>query len=177
MRFHYKYFLFISALLALSACSNKSSDEQVAAWYIETKEEILNQADETPDSTFEHIDLNTGMFEKWHYYKKRPVKYEVRDANKTLRYAALYAEDSSFSLVKEYCQHGNLSYEGIEYKNRPYGTATWYDCETGKVIRQGNRFKFEKTGVWKQYNTDGTVKSEIRYEGKFKTKKLPRLDS
>lgn len=176
MRFRLKYGLPFFIALA-TACSSGSSDEKVATWYADTKEDIISQSDETPDSTFEYIDLNTDMREKRFYFEKRPVKLEVTDGNRTSRYVALYAADSSFRLIKEYCQHGKLSYEGIEYKHKPYGPATWYDCETGKIIRQGNRFKFKKTGVWKEYNTDGTVKSEIRYEGKIKTKKLPRLDN
>lgn len=176
MLLRFKYILPVLVMFLISACSEGSREERLADWYTDTKEEILDQSDEKPDSTFEHIDLNNSLYEKWYYYKNRPVKYEVTNAAKTPRYIAFIAADSNFRFIQEYCPHGKLSYEGIEYQHKPYGTATWYDCETGKIVEQGNRFKFTKTGTWKKYNPDGSVKSTIEHKGKIKPGKLPTLD-
>lgn len=176
MRFRVTYYLLLLLVTGMASCTVKSNDEKINEWFTDTKEEILDQADVEPDSMFENINLNTGQYERWHYYENRKVKYEVTNEQKTPSYTVLYAEDTNFALVREYCMHGNLSYEGISYKNKPYGTATWYDCETGNVMEQGNRFKFKKSGSWKKFHQNGELKSEHIYKGKIKLKSLPELD-
>lgn len=177
MLLRFKYIIpVVTIILLIASCGGGSREERLADWYTDTKEEILDQSDEKADSTFEHIDLNNGMYEKWFYHKSRLIKYEVTSAAKTPRYTAFVATDTNFRFIREYCPHGKLSYEGIEYQHKPYGTATWYDCETGKITDQGNRFKFTKTGTWKKFNSDGSVLSTIEHKAKIKPGKLPQLD-
>ena len=176
MRVTRRSILFLFFSLQLASCSIKKNKEQFSAWYEETYEEIKDQADETADSTYKSVNLNSGIHHEWFYYEGHIIKYEITFTDGTLNYRALYATDSNFRIVQEYCADGKLSYEGIEYKHKPYGLGTWYYCQTGKIMDQGLRLKFQKTGSWIHNSPDGTVLNETFYKEKVKISSLPELD-
>lgn len=169
------YIVLFCGVICLHSCKRATNYDKAVAWYEDTKEEITDQADQTADSVFESIDLNANQKEKRSYKDGAIIKYETSDNKGTKLYTALYAKDTNFAFIKEFCTHGYLIYEGIEYKRLPYGLSTWYNCENGKILEQGIRHKFKKAGVWKKYNKDGTLKGETTHKEKIRPKLLPKL--
>jgi|GEM_PF-6182856 len=163
-------------IVAGAASCDGTNEEQILDWQEETKDEILSRADATIDSTWENINLNEGLRELREYNNGKLVKCVVQNREEAILYSVQYAEDTNFALVHEYCTHGDMTYEGIEYKHRPYGLATWYHCETGNIMEQGIRHKFKKTGTWKKYYPDGSLQSEKVHKEEVKVKQFPKIN-
>ncbi|MCB0696594.1 MAG: hypothetical protein KDC07_04475 [Chitinophagaceae bacterium] len=163
-------------LAGICSCGSTNKDK-ILDWQENIKEEVLEHNESTIDSTWEDIDLNEGARIELKYSKGSLVERVIKNTAGVTLYTAQYAEDTNFALVHEYCTHGNVTYEGIEYKHKPYGLATWYYCESGKVMEQGMRYKFRKAGIWKKYNTDGSLQSETQHEEKIKVRTLPKFNT
>lgn len=175
MRWGNNYFTFFLVFIGFASCNKPTDHEKIMAWYENTKTNIENQADLEHDKVLETTDPFSGEQETKYYHEKHLFKKEIRDINNVVIYRVLYAKDTNFCFVQQICTNGQISYEGIEYKRKPYGLSTWYHCENGKIEEQGIRLKFKKWGIWKKYHADGTVKMETMHEAKIKLRSFPKL--
>lgn len=163
-------------LLSIIVSSCKWGDyDDVTGWHEATKERILEQSELVADSISERTDTQTSELVRSYYYSGHLFRKEIVGKTGVVAYMVRYANDSNFSYCTEYCSHGYKIYEGIDYKHKPYGIATWYDCETGKITEQGVRYKFRKVGLWKMYDRSGNPVREIVYDKEVKLKSYPRL--
>lgn len=139
-------------------------EEQFDEWYASTREEVIQQSGNKPDSTYESIDINIQRRAKYYYSNNRLIRETFSDNKGNTLYEAIYAKKTNLRLVTEYCKHGHKIYEGIDYDNKPMGPCKWYDCKSGKISRQGSRVGFKKCGTWIMYDKHGNIAAQKTYE-------------
>ena len=164
----------IIVTIIFASCSGGGYDD-VQEWHEETKELIIEQSELVADSIGEQQDPTSGSTERLYYYNHQLFRKETISPNGVIQHLVQYAENGDFAYCTEYCSHGYKTYEGIEYQHKPYGIATWYNCDNGKITEQGVRYKFRKIGVWKMYDGNGNPVDEITYEKKVPLKSYPRI--
>ena len=175
MKFTPAYLLLLLAI-CLSACGGSEKKyAQITDWYEDTKAAILDQSARNAAEITTQLTADSLEVEITYRDKGIPVKREWKDLQGRLRHRILYANDTNFALVNEFCDNGSLSYEGIEYKRKPYGLATWYHCTNGKIYEQGLRCKFVKMGVWKRFDEAGKVTVEHNYKKKIRFSDFPEM--
>ena len=163
-------------LLSLFFCScGRSGYDDVAEWHEVTKEAIFEQSELVADSIGEYIDTLTEELIRSYFHDQHLFRKEIINNRGVVKFMIRYANNPDFSYKTEYCSHGYQTYEGIEYQNKPYGIATWYNCENGKITEQGVRHKFRKVGLWKTYDRNGNPEREIVYDKEVKLKSYPRI--
>lgn len=163
--------LIIITYLTVISC-NTGGGNYIQEWHDATKEAIIEQSELVADSISE-LTEPSGQIERLYYYNSRLYRKETVSRDGVMEHLVQYGEDGDFAYCTEYCSHGYKTYEGIEYKHKPYGMATWYNCNNGKITEQGNRYKFRKIGVWKIYDGNGNPVEEISYDKKVPLKSYP----
>lgn len=166
------YFLLLT--IGFWSCKRGAYDD-VAEWHNATKEGIIEQSELVADSISEYTDSLTGELVRDYYYNRQLFRKEIASAEGIVKYLVRYATDKDFAYCTEYCSHGYKTYEGIEYQHKPYGIATWYNCENGKITEQGVRHGFRKVGTWKMYDGNGNPVREVVYDKEVKVKSYPRM--
>ncbi|HEY9178426.1 MAG TPA: hypothetical protein VIN07_12075 [Flavipsychrobacter sp.] len=161
-------------IVLLASCGWGGHDD-VQEWHEATKEIIIEQSELVADSISQQEDPSSGSIERRYYYNRKLFRKEVVSPRGVVEYMVRYADDSDFAYCTEFCTHGYKTYEGIEYQHKPYGIATWYNCDNGKITEQGTRYKFRKTGVWQMYDGYGNPTREITYEKNVPLKSYPRI--
>lgn len=161
-------------LLTGVSCRRATRIDELREWH-ETATELINdQANEQADSVFEQIDLNENLRIKYCYYEKQLIRKEYCNTTGAVLYRALYAADTNLKRIQEYTKGKRLVFDGIEYKNKPYGLAAWYYPLTGKLLLKGYRMGFYKAGRWEYYNRQGKLVRVNNYPIS-KKRRLPKL--
>lgn len=162
--------------LGIVSCGWLANSERVVEWYRETKEAIISHSEQVADRVLETRDSISGRREVRHYSGGQLLKLEIYEHGGMLTYIAQYPKDTTLCLVYELCEHGKVTYEGLEYRHRPIGLSTWYHCSNGAISMQGQRLKFRKYGIWRTYDSLGHILTENKYKGRVKISSLPHAE-
>lgn len=159
--------VFLLGVFALTCLGFHSFIERInqsaSLWYEETKREILKQSALKADSTALYV--KSDSTKKRETYFSRGQKFLVKFyRNGILSSEYYFSKDGNFDLRREFCDNGDVNFEGIGYKTSLYGPFTRWHCN-GKVQEQGYHFRSEKIGSWKTF--DGTGKLIYVTDHKF----------
>jgi len=147
------------ATILISSCGQPQTRVAHELWYKQTKEAILQQAAQEPDSVWYSFNQDSSYKTIWQYHDKHLIS--KKGFQKAIfRSEAYYSQDGFFELRRELCDNGKIGFEGIFYKGKGYGISTWYDCQDHPV-RQGLRFNDEKIGTWKNWKSPNEAPTEV----------------
>ncbi len=118
----------------------------------------VNKSDSNADSTLTIVIADDSLKKGKNYFLKGH-KFLTRWYYKnSLCGETHYSDKDSFELRREIYDNNIYAYEGIHFRNYPYGLATWY-YKNGQMREQGYRFKDKKLGVWNEWDENGKVAS------------------
>jgi hypothetical protein len=163
--------LFTIFLLALAACGGDSEKNnagrttqapvQLQDWHAATKGKILADYQLGTDSTAE-TPIENGRFLEINQYRQGKLKVKkITTLNKQTMYETIYA--GGFELRREYCGNEVVSFEGINRNGEFFGLSTWWHCNTGKMQKQGLKYRSKLFGKWSWWQEDGTLDKEENY--------------
>ncbi|RAJ77609.1 hypothetical protein CLV59_107377 [Chitinophaga dinghuensis] len=163
----------ILASLILSSCGQPQTRVAHELWYKNTKERILQQSSQEPDSVRYTFNQDSTLKTAWQYHDKHLMTKKGFQQS-IFRFEINYSKDGLFELRREMCENGKLAFEGIFYKNEAYGLSTWYDCK-GNPINQGVKYKDQSIGSWKSWKKPMETPAEMDYGNNLPLDSFPTL--
>jgi antitoxin component YwqK of YwqJK toxin-antitoxin module len=158
-------------LMALAAGLSAAAPVDQKAWFEKTKATILRQSKMNADSVGQQLsdDLvrRTEMsYREGHLYLKKIYRQNI------LVQVAYFDQSGEFELRRELCPNGKSRFEGIYVRAEAYGICTWYFC-SGKIEKQGVRYRGKDVGIWKFYDENGRVTEEVDFENQQLVGEMP----
>ncbi len=156
MIFRFVLFLVLAAGLTAAAPVDQK------AWFEKTRAAILRQskmnADSVGQQTSDDLVRRTELsYREGHLFLKKVYRQNI------LVQVAFFDQSGEFELRRELCPNGKSRFEGIYVKGEAYGICTWYFC-SGKIEKQGVRFRNKDIGIWKFYDEGGRLTEEADFE-------------
>ncbi len=149
-------------LMALAAGLSEAAPVDQKAWFEKTKATILRQSKMNADSvgqlTSDDLVRRTELsYRDGHLFLKKVFRQNI------LVQVAFFDQSGEFELRRELCPNGKSRFEGIYVRAEAYGICTWYFC-SGKIEKQGVRFRNKDVGIWKFYDEGGKLTEEVDFE-------------
>lgn len=161
-------------LAALQSCKTSSTD-YATDWSNSIKTKIIEDASQQPEKTiFDSSSYYVTLYKGDNKLKFFQLYPKFSDNRQLLSFdtavSIFYSTDQKFELVRELCPVVDRSFEGIRYEGEFLGHVEFRYCD-GKIKESGFRFNGD-VGVWREYDTTGTVIKETDHGNLDRLEKL-----